>query len=63
MFQDKVNNPLTIGDQVAYAVGGQSTRLGLGVIISFSPKRVRVQYPNGTHGDHQPDRLVKVSYA
>lgn len=64
MFQDRVNNPLTIGDRVAYSVSDRSTRLGVGHIQSFTTKRVRVQDERtGSVSDHQADRIVKVPHA
>lgn len=59
MHSDKVGNPLAIGDEVAYAVGARSTRLEIGTILSFTPKRIRVQGPLW-RSDHQPDRVLKV---
>ena len=60
MHRDRVGKPLSIGDRVAYSSNTHSTRLNIGHVISFSPKRVRVSNQYNRVSDHQPDRVVKI---
>lgn len=65
MFQDRLNNPLAVGDHVIYSEH-ETSQLLLGVIEGFTPKKVRVSRIYGRERSRlapslkESDRLLKV---
>lgn len=59
MFQDKLNNALAVGDQVAFVRGGNPA-VEIGIIEAFTPKKVRIVRNNGYTSLKDPTDIVKV---
>ena len=67
MHQDRLNNPLAVGDRVVFTEH-ETSQLYFATVEGFTPKKVRIvrTYDDGSRGGSSikdPDRLLKVSDA